>query len=37
LSACLNRGLNPIARKRDATARILDQVELLVQLINPSG
>ncbi len=35
LSANLNRAINPVARKRDATARILDQVEPLPQLIKP--
>ncbi len=35
LSANLNRAINPVARKRDATARILDQIEPLPQLIKP--
>jgi hypothetical protein len=33
LSVNLNRAINPIARKRDATARILDQVEPLPHLV----
>jgi DNA-binding Lrp family transcriptional regulator len=36
LSANLNRAINPIARKRDATTRILDQVEPLPHLVKPS-
>jgi hypothetical protein len=36
LSANLNRAINPVARKRDATARILDQIEPLPQLVKPS-
>jgi hypothetical protein len=36
LSANLNRAINPVSRKRDATARILDQVEPLPQLIKTS-
>jgi hypothetical protein len=36
LSANLNRTINPITRKRDATARILDQIEPLPQLIKPA-
>jgi|WetSurMetagenome_2_1015567.scaffolds.fasta_scaffold67161_2 DNA-binding Lrp family transcriptional regulator len=36
LSANLNRAISPIARKRDATAWILDQVEPLPQLIKPA-
>jgi DNA-binding Lrp family transcriptional regulator len=36
LSASLHRAINPIARMRDATARTLDQVEPLPQLVKPS-
>jgi hypothetical protein len=36
LSANLNQAISPITRKRDATARILDQVGPLPQLVKPT-